>query len=274
MNGGNSNSLFEKGNDFCDGFLDGYSEAFCKSLGDGIDLDDFGDVADLMIDFAAVVGTVYCLKKVWQFIVGDPLEKLKNLKSARNTYIYSVAEIFSNHATAIFNYLTKHLNYDMICNSLTDINSRMNAFEKRDKRSFEYYTLEYKAEILSKVKSKGDLEIGNLNKIFDNLNLLWNILHSCLYEMNDDKSISKYKDKISIMCIEQSNKITKNINNIRTAEQLTDCCAILLAYFLKGILKATLGMNNKDLNDIYNGIQYYENAIKEETKIQKQKGNI
>lgn len=55
---------------------------------------------------------------------------------------------------------------------------------------------------------------------------------------------------------------------------MADCCTILLAHFLKGILKATHGMDNKSLNDMYNSIQYYEDAIKEETKIQMQKGNI
>ena len=80
MIGASNNSLYEMGNSFCENFMDGYTEAFCKSLEDGIDLDDFGDVSDLMIDFAVVASAVYCLKKAWQFFVGDPLEKLKELK--------------------------------------------------------------------------------------------------------------------------------------------------------------------------------------------------
>lgn len=269
-----NNSLFEMGNSFCEEFMDGYTEAFCKSLEDGIDLDDFGDVADLMFEFAAVAGALFCLKKVWQFIVGDPLEKLKELKSARKNYICSAGEIFNNYATDVFAYLTKHLNYDSVCRSLWDVDNRMKGLKNRNKRSFEYYALEYKAEILNKVKSKGDLEISNLNQLFSNLNLLWNILYSCLYEINNDKAISKYKKEILSMCGGQSKQITASIKNISTPEQVADCCTILLAHFLKGILKATHGMDNKSLNDMYNSIQYYEDAIKEETKIQMQKGNI
>lgn len=274
MIGASNNSLYEIGNSFCENFMDGYTEAFCKSLEDGIDLDDFGDVSDLMIDFAVVASAVYCLKKAWQFFVGDPLEKLKELKSARKNYICNAGEIFNNYATDVFAYLTKHLNYDIVDRSLWDVNNRMKMLKKRNKRSFEYYALEYKAEILSKAKSKGDLEISNLNQVFSNLNLLWNILYSCLYEINNDKSISKYKKEILSICKGQSKQITASIKNIRTAEQVADCCAILLAHFLKGILKATLRMNNKALNDMYNSIQYYENAIKEETNIQMRKGNL
>ena len=72
----------------------------------------------------------------------------------------------------------------------------------------------------------------------------------------------------------QNNNIKESIKNIKTSEQMADCCVILILYHLKGLLKATSEMGNEALNSIYAKIQYYEQAIKEETEIQIKKGNI
>ena len=51
---------------------------FWESLSDGFDLEDIFtiDPVDLAFRLAITIGVRYGLKKVWQFIVGDPLEKL------------------------------------------------------------------------------------------------------------------------------------------------------------------------------------------------------
>lgn len=249
---------------------------FWESLSDGFDLEDIltPDPTDLAIKLAISIGARYCLKKVWQFIVGDPLQKLKQLKSERDDYIYHIRRIFNNNSRNILNYMAKQFNYDNICNSIIDITKQMSDLEHKNKRSFEYYALEYKAEILEKVKNKQDSEISNINKIFENLNTIWSILHNCLYEEVNEKGISKYKENILDMYEKQNNNIKESIKNIKTREQMADCCVILILYHLKGLLQATSEMGNEALNSIYAKIQYYEQAIKEETEIQIKKGNI
>lgn len=242
-----------------------------ESLSDGFDLDDFGELA---LALAVAVGISLCIKKAWQFVVGDPLKKLKQLKIDRKNYIYDIRTMFNDNSKDILNYMIKQFNYDDICKSITGINKRMSDLEYKNKRSFEYYALEYKAEILGKVKNKQDSEISNINKIFGNLNTIWSILHNCLYEEVNKKGVSKYKENILDMYKKQNDNIKESINNIKTSEQMADCCVILILYHLKGLLQATSEMGNEALNSIYAKIQYYEQAIKEETEIQIKKGNI
>lgn len=242
-----------------------------ESLSDGFDLDDFGELA---LALAVAVGISLCIKKAWQFVVGDPLKKLKQLKIDRKNFIYDIRTMFNDNSKDILNYMMKQFNYDDICKSITGINKRMSDLEYKNKRSFEYYALEYKAEILGKVKNKQDSEISNINKIFENLNTIWNILHNCLYEEVNKKGVSKYKENILDMYKKQNDNIKESINNIKTSEQMADCCVILILYHLKGLLQATSEMGNEALNSIYAKIQYYEQAIKEETEIQIKKGNI
>lgn len=245
-----------------------------ESLSDGFDLDDIGDSVDLALALAVAVGIGFCIKKAWQFVVGDPLKKLKQLKIDRKNYIYDIRTMFNDNSKDILNYMLKQFNYDDICKSITGINKRMSDLEYKNKRSFEYYALEYKAEILGKVKNKQDSEISNINKIFENLNTIWSILHNCLYEEVNKKGISKYKENILDMYKKQNDNIKESIKNIKTSEQMADCCVILILYHLKGLLQATSEMGNEALNSIYAKIQYYEQAIKEETEIQIKKGNI
>lgn len=249
---------------------------FWESLSDGFDLEDIFtiDPVDLAFRLAITIGVRYGLKKVWQFIVGDPLEKLKQLKSERNNYIYQIRRIFNDNSGDILNYMAKKFNYDNICKSIIDINKKMSDLKYKNKRSFEYYALEYKAEILGKVKNKQDSEISNINKIFENLNTIWSILHNCLYEEVDEKCVSKYKENILDMYKKQNDNIKESIKDIKTSEQMADCCVILILYHLKGLLHAISEMGNEALNSIYAKIQYYEQAIKEETEIQIKKGNI
>ena len=242
-----------------------------ESLSDGFDLDDFGELA---LALAVAVGISLCIKKAWQFVVGDPLKKLKQLKIDRKNYIYDIRTMFNDNSKDILNYMMKQFNYDNICKSITGINKRMSDLEYKNKRSFEYYALEYKAEILEKVKNKQDSEISNINKIFENLNTIWSILHNCLYEEVNEKGVSKYKENILDMYKKQNDNIKESIKNIKTSEQMADCCVILILYHLKGLLQATSEMGNEVLNSIYAKIQYYEQAIKEETEIQIKKGNI
>lgn len=236
-----------------------------ESLSDGFDLDDFGELA---LALAVAVGISLCIKKAWQFVVGDPLKKLKQLKIDRKNYIYDIRTMFNDNSKDILNYMMKQFNYDNICKSITGINKRMSDLEYKNKRSFEYYALEYKAEILEKVKNKQDSEISNINKIFENLNTIWSILHNCLYEEVNEKGVSKYKENILDMYKKQNDNIKESIKNIKTSEQMADCCVILILYHLKGLLQATSEMGNEVLNSIYAKIQYYEQAIKEETEIQ------
>lgn len=245
-----------------------------ESLSDGLDLDDIGDSVELALALAVAVGIGFCIKKAWQFVVGDPLKKLKQLKADRTNYIYDIRMIFNDNSKDILNYMMKQFNYDDICKSIIGINKRMSDLKYKNKRSFEYYALEYKAEILGKVKNKQDSEISNINKIFENLNTIWSILHNCLYEEVNEKGISKYKENILDMYKKQNDNIKESIKNIKTSEQMTDCCVILILYHLKGLLHATSEMGNEALNSIYAKIQYYEQAIKEETEIQIKKGNI
>ena len=245
-----------------------------ESLSDGFDLDDIGDSFELALALAVAVGIGFCIKKAWQFVVGDPLKKLKQLKIDRKNYINDIRMMFNDNSKDILNYIIKQFGYDNICKSITGINKRMSDLEYKNKRSFEYYALEYKAEILGKVKNKQDSEISNINKIFENLNTIWSILHNCLYEEVNEKGISKYKENILDMYEKQNNNIKESIKNIKTSEQMADCCVILILYHLKGLLQATSEMGNEALNSIYAKIQYYEQAIKEETEIQIKKGNI
>lgn len=245
-----------------------------ESLSDGFDLDDIGDSVELALALAVAVGIGFCIKKAWQFVVGDPLKKLKQLKTDRKNYINDIKIVFNDNSKDILNYIIKQFNYDNICKSITGINKRMSDLEYKNKRSFEYYALEYKAEILGKVKNKQDSEISNINKIFENLNTIWSILHNCLYEEVNEKGVSKYKENILDMYRKQNDNIKESIKNIKTSEQMADCCVILILYHLKGLLQATSEMGNEALDSIYAKIQYYEQTIKEETEIQIKKGNI
>lgn len=245
-----------------------------ESLSDGLDLDDIGDSVELALALAVAVGIGFCIKKAWQFVVGDPLKKLKQLKTDRKNYINDIRIMFNDNSKDILNYIIKQFGYDNICKSITGINKRMSDLEYKNKRSFEYYALEYKAEILEKVKNKQDSEISNINKIFENLNTIWSILHNCLYEEVNEKGVSKYKENILDMYKKQNDNIKESIKNIKTSEQMADCCVILILYHLKGLLQATSEMGNEALNSIYAKIKYYEQAIKEETEIQIKKGNI
>mgnify|MGYP004646746727 FL=1 len=245
-----------------------------ENLSDGFDLDDIGDSVELALALAVAVGIGFCIKKAWQFVVGDPLKKLKQLKTDRKNYINDIKIVFNDNSKDILNYIIKQFNYDNICKSITGINKRMSDLEYKNKRSFEYYALEYKAEILGKVKNKQDSEISNINKIFENLNTIWSILHNCLYEEVNEKGVSKYKENILDMYRKQNDNIKESIKNIKTSEQMADCCVILILYHLKGLLQATSEMGNEALDSIYAKIQYYEQTIKEETEIQIKKGNI
>jgi len=238
-------------------------------LSDNLDF-DWDAFGDLAVYVGILVGIGWCVKKVWNFFAGDPLENYKTMIKKKQNYLISLQGVFERNKDLICQAL-KSSDYENVCKEICMTENRMKELEIQKVKSLVFFVLEYKKELLDNVRNGYDKYVKSVEPVFEKLHSMIDVLVHCQAE---DVKLTKLIGVVKERYGNQEQQVAKVLGKIKDYEGLASVVSAVVSFEMKNLLSKINVSNIYELSNVVYTIEQSDLEIEKEYNRLKANGDI